>query len=1154
MYWSVNQSQNIRQLLFCNSEVNKHTIASQIQANGVLEVDKEKTGADVAVDALLLDLARYGTKVPAQTSEISSTVDDLLNDDDLDDEKQSTKSPQRGVASEREKDLAPEKVVFRYPVSIITLVTNGSGGRSLGTLEVTTSKMTYTRNQEDQDLDLPNSTSNSEFLWACRSHPRCSWATGEIKYLMKRQYLMQPTGVEVFFTSFSSTQSSVFFSFETAAVAKGFFYAIKNKCRPRYFNPAYYGTPEHVLQRNLFSSSGGYKTLTAAWQNRELSNFDYLLALNMIAGRSFNDLSQYPVFPWVLADYTSKTLDLKNPASFRNLHYPIKAQLPQQRSAMQEKYQLMLDEFHDASVSTSGMPCCPPRHTGSHFSTPGHVIWFLLRLEPFTSLHVWFMNGKFDKPDRLFDSVRDAYEGSVGENLMDVKELIPEFFYNAEFLENVNGIDLGVLQSGRRLGSVVLPPWANNANDFVRIHREALESDHVSRNLHAWIDLVFGFSQRPPHILGGSESCVSKCNVFCNIAYRDAVDLKALAEEDPLLYTATIRQISEFGQVPAWCFRDRHAMRRTLLDLSDVFLWPLASCLLGADSYVPSPSELAKYDQEMLVLHKPKRVVCIQESRVSLYPVLFIAESESDHWLVTVDVLRIVGLHVFHKQPLDSQPPYSLKIDRRSRMLSEGKQGAALMSLSERMMTSAGIGPIQRIRVVGIELVCKDSCEPMTTFPVETVFYPVKKQEVVDREAFKRLRKMSSDSGLADRKLRTEKRGKRNPSLSEDRGAVATDGISSTGGGSGRPRSQSCDSPLDHLSSQLFALLPRYHLLFSAGHYDCSIRVTAIDSGKPIQSVLVNDEVVTCLALTEATDCQTHWLVSGSKDTSVAIWRLHLDEDCLPMDSPVWVMRFHESPIVSIAVHANWDVVISGSSDGTVLLHKLRDGAFIRSVTVISPSHKRSPLASLSSAILTSGSLALPHTSGGGMESGSSTPPRHRNASETSMCDSTPADKSLSHSHSTGTTPEMHRISMLIISSEPYFVVYSQDGNMLFTYSINGRLLTAQSAGERLYAMCLSEDGKVLLTGGSRCLVLLRWVSSLKLADDQGREGLEAVLDGATLTLPPFGSPVRSLFLTNKEAHLVVGLETGHIRVLVHDSEYLRVQLHTRLQKTGFLR
>lgn len=35
----------------------------------------------------------------------------------------------------------------------------------------------------------------------------------------------------------------------------------------------------------------------------ELSNYEYLLFLNLLAGRTFQDLNQFPVFPWVLSTY-----------------------------------------------------------------------------------------------------------------------------------------------------------------------------------------------------------------------------------------------------------------------------------------------------------------------------------------------------------------------------------------------------------------------------------------------------------------------------------------------------------------------------------------------------------------------------------------------------------------------------------------------------------------------------------------------------------------------------------------------------------------------------------------------------------------------------------------------------------------------------------
>ena len=54
-----------------------------------------------------------------------------------------------------------------------------------------------------------------------------------------------------------------------------------------------------------------------SWQMGEITNFEYLMELNKLAGRTFNDLMQYPVFPFILSDYTSAELDLTQDPSFR---------------------------------------------------------------------------------------------------------------------------------------------------------------------------------------------------------------------------------------------------------------------------------------------------------------------------------------------------------------------------------------------------------------------------------------------------------------------------------------------------------------------------------------------------------------------------------------------------------------------------------------------------------------------------------------------------------------------------------------------------------------------------------------------------------------------------------------------------------------------
>lgn len=38
-----------------------------------------------------------------------------------------------------------------------------------------------------------------------------------------------------------------------------------------------------------------------------------------VSGRSFCDLNQYPVFPWVLTNYEADSLDLTDPEIYRDL-------------------------------------------------------------------------------------------------------------------------------------------------------------------------------------------------------------------------------------------------------------------------------------------------------------------------------------------------------------------------------------------------------------------------------------------------------------------------------------------------------------------------------------------------------------------------------------------------------------------------------------------------------------------------------------------------------------------------------------------------------------------------------------------------------------------------------------------------------------------
>lgn len=92
---------------------------------------------------------------------------------------------------------------------------------------------------------------------------------------------------------------------------------------------------------NLLRTSG----LTDKWVHREISNFEYLMQLNTISGRTYNDLSQYPVFPWVLVDYTSEELRLDDPSVYRDLSKPVGALNPDKVEAIRDRYVVSLRFF-----------------------------------------------------------------------------------------------------------------------------------------------------------------------------------------------------------------------------------------------------------------------------------------------------------------------------------------------------------------------------------------------------------------------------------------------------------------------------------------------------------------------------------------------------------------------------------------------------------------------------------------------------------------------------------------------------------------------------------------------------------------------------------------------------------------------------------------
>ncbi|XP_014217202.1 protein FAN-like [Copidosoma floridanum] len=347
----------------------------------------------------------------------------------------------------------------------------------------------------------------------------------DIKNVIKRRFLLRQVGLEIKWSRPSDNKTELLFlSTKNQEDRDALYTSMLNQ----------FDLKIETLHQNQ---------MTMQWQNGSLSNYDYLLYINSIADRTFHDLTQYPVMPWVLQDYTSTTLDFDNPNIYRDLSKPIGALELKRLERLKDRY----DEMSE-----------PKFLYGSHYSAPGFVLFYLVRKYP--QYMLCLQNGRFDHPDRMFNSLSDVWK-NVLNNMSDFKELIPEFYdtsNNGDFLVNSYGIDFGYRHDGTKINDVHLPPWAKDPSDFVRKMRKVLESNWVSKNLHHWIDLIFGYKQK-------GEEAVKADNVFFHLCYEGAIDLDTIKDINDRHGLEV--QIMEFGQIPKQIFKVPHPKRFVVADL-----------------------------------------------------------------------------------------------------------------------------------------------------------------------------------------------------------------------------------------------------------------------------------------------------------------------------------------------------------------------------------------------------------------------------------------------------------------------------------------------------------------------------------------------------------------------------------------------------------
>ena len=270
----------------------------------------------------------------------------------------------------------------------------------------------------------------------------------EIKEIIIRRFCFKYIGYEIFLKD----GRSYLFNFFNKEETNNFSNAIQQYTKNIIIND-----PISYFEKKEYKSK---------FKKGEIDNFQYLLLLNKFSTRTYNNISQYLVFPILYMSLNKNILrDLSKAVCLNKEN---------------------TDEIIKYKSNYDLMKC----HFNNHYSTSAYVLYYLVRVIPYTYLLIDFQSGKFDVPERIFSNYNNYYTAlySSSEN----REMIPEFFHNYEFCLNLNYNNMGKMQVDNVLINNFNSNKYKNPIEFIINHRKYLDNN---ANITPWINNIFGCNQ-----------------------------------------------------------------------------------------------------------------------------------------------------------------------------------------------------------------------------------------------------------------------------------------------------------------------------------------------------------------------------------------------------------------------------------------------------------------------------------------------------------------------------------------------------------------------------------------------------------------------------------------------------------------------------------
>ena len=368
----------------------------------------------------------------------------------------------------------------------------------------------------------------------------------EIEEILERRFLLMWQAIEIYLKN----GKSYFFNFITKDQYEFILDVFKNNDI----------TKNKIHEKDFFNNY--YKYLITEWQEERLSTYEYLLLVNKYSSRTFNDVNQYPIFPWLVRKYKIDKENNNLIITQRNFNYPMGGQTEDNRVSAINRY----EDDEESKVNF-------PVHYGTHYSTSSYIYFYLMREEPYTSLLVKLQGYKQENPDRMFFSLIDTL--FVLECGSDNRECIPDIFCKIEQFINLNCSDFGCKNNGLRVDDFLIyrdsndlksinidNSEINNYVQFIIENKKLLDTKNISVHICDWFDIIFGVNQLP------EKNMKKSYNIFNKHTYEQKNNLygkliklinKHMKEEEIIKKIQNkIDLIISFGQTPYQLFNEKH--------------------------------------------------------------------------------------------------------------------------------------------------------------------------------------------------------------------------------------------------------------------------------------------------------------------------------------------------------------------------------------------------------------------------------------------------------------------------------------------------------------------------------------------------------------------------------------------------------------------